>query len=125
MKTLLMTFLLVAATIPAFAKMTVFNTTDAIKLVINDATTMQKILGANLRQSEMTSVMASSSGDGLRKNFTVQIVTSSKGGVNAGPCMTDVSLSTVTRLAGSPGGGPGISSNKLVISNVAPANCAP
>ena len=120
-----MTLLIVAASLPAFAKMTVFNTTDAIKFVLNDAAAMQKILGATLRQSEITSIMTSSSGDSLRKNITVRIGTSSKSGINGSPCMTELSVSTATRLVGSPVGGPGLYSNRLVISNVGLTNCAP
>lgn len=124
MKSIFMT-LIIMATLPAFAKLTVFSTTDAIKFVLNDTKTMQKILGATLTESEISSIMASSSGDSLRKNFTVRIGTSSKGSINGGPCMTDVSLQTVTRLTGAPGGRPGMSSNRLAIFKVGPVNCAP
>lgn len=125
MKTIFISLIVVAAALPAVAKLSIFSTTDAIKMVLNDTTAMQKILGAGLNQSEISSITASSSGDNLRKNFTIRIGTSSKRGINGSPCMTDVSVSTATRLAGAPGGGPGLSSNRLVISNVGAAICAP
>ena len=125
MKAIFLTSLLVAASSPAFAKLTVFNTTDAIKFVLDADVAMEKILGATLRESEITSITASSSGDGVRKNLIVRIGTSSKSGINGSPCVTDVSVSTATRLTGAPGGRPGISSNRLVISNISAATCAP
>lgn len=125
MKTVILTLLVMATSIPAFAKLTVFNTTDAIKFVLEDQKTMQQILGKTLRESEVNSITVSWSSKGFSKYFTVRIGTSSNTPVGERPCSTDVSVETQTKMVGLPGGSTGISTSRLAISKVGPTVCAP
>ena len=125
MKQVLLTLTLFASALQANAKITVYNTTDAIKLVLNDQATMQRLLGSSLREAEVRGISVSYSTKGFNKNFTVRVDTSAQTPVGERPCSTDISVLAVTKQVGLPNGGPGISTSQLVISKIGQTNCAP
>ncbi len=120
MKKALVMVSVLAASLSASAKITIFSNQDAAVKVLVDSKTMEKVNKANLN-GEFTGLLVTSAGEGAEKRFLVTVRNTKETPIGERACMTDVELHSVIKKVKI--GASEITANELKIVDVSNTRC--